>query len=119
MKQRAPFHKERFQEDLKSKLNIFLRREIHDPKLQFVSITKVECSKDLAYADVFWDTFQLDQKEAIEHDLQKLQRKMRAYLANRLNVRHTPALSLKFDGQFESEMYMTQLLEKTRTSSPQ
>jgi len=109
-KERSPFHRERFTQTLVGQLNLFLRREVKNPTLQLVSFTKVNCSKDLAYATVYWDTFQLDKKDEIAKALSGLKGKMRSYLAQNLKVRHTPALSLEFDAQYEAEVKMTSLL---------
>jgi ribosome-binding factor A len=45
---------ERVAEELRAELALLLRREITDPRLQLVTLTRVDVSPDLARADVFW-----------------------------------------------------------------
>ena len=46
-----------FEERILNELNMILRRDMNDTRLQFVSLTHVELSNDFSMAKVYWDTF--------------------------------------------------------------
>jgi len=104
--------KERYREKLKDELNLFLRTEIKDPRLTFVSFTKIELANDYSYANVYWDTFQTENKEGIQTALEKMSGRLRSLLAKVLDVRHTPSLKFIYDNQFEAEQEINKLLKE-------
>lgn len=105
------FKKVKFENNLKDDVNMILRQELSDSRLQFVSITRVNLSPDYAYADLFWDTFDAgkrgDTKKALVSSLPKI----RAILAKKLKMKAAPELRLEYDSQFEAESQITSLIE--------
>ena len=101
-----------FEERILNELNMILRRDMNDTRLQFVSLTHVELSNDFSMAKVYWDTFDSGKRGDIKKALHSAHGKLRSNLAKVLNVRHTPDLTLLYDGQFESEKAIDELLEK-------
>lgn len=104
--------KKMFEERIQNELNMILRREISNPHLQFVSLTKVDLSNDFSVATVYWDTFDSSKRGDIKKALDSAQGKLRSSLARVLNVRHTPEITLQYDGQFEGEKAIEEILEK-------
>ncbi len=102
--------KVKFEERILNELNLILRQDLNDTRLQFASLTKVELSSDLSVAKVYWDTFDPDKKEVIAKAFSSAESKMRSSLANVLKVRHTPELKLVYDKQFESEQAINEIL---------
>lgn len=108
---KATFKKIKFEEQLQNEINHFLRKEISDSRLTFVSVTKVELNKDYSQAKVYWDTFDMQKRGDAKKALEGVTKKMRSFLASVLNVRHVPALTLVYDAQYEAELKISQLLE--------
>lgn len=101
-----------FEERILNELNMILRRDMNDTRFQFVGLTHVELSNDFSVAKVFWDTFDNGKRGDIKKALNSASGKLRSKLAGVLNVRHTPELSFLYDGQFEGERAISELLEK-------
>ena len=88
-----------------------LRREIGDPRVTFLSFTKVELTPDYSVANVYWDTFDANKKEDCAKAVQGLSGKFRSLLAKVLQVRHTPEVRFAYDNSYEAEQVITRLLD--------
>lgn len=110
MEAKKSFKKDKFSQRVLNDMNAFLRQRFTDSRLRFVSFSKVDLSQDFSKATVYWDTFDAssrgDAKKAIEH----IGSKMRSMLASSLQVRHVPELDFRYDGQFEAERKIDELL---------
>ena len=103
-------NKSNYEENIKNEINLALRREIADPRLTMVSITRVELTQDYSEAKVFWDTFDSSKRGDIKKAIEGCASKVRSVLAKNLKVRHTPRLTFFYDSQFEDEKAITDLL---------
>jgi ribosome-binding factor A len=108
--------KEMYQEKIQNEINMMLRREISDPRLMHISITRVDLNQDYSHAKIYWDTFDASKRGDAKKAIEGIDKKMRALLAKTLNVRHTPSLSFYYDSQFEDELKITKLLQDANTS---
>ena len=103
--------KDLFQDKIRNEISLMLRREIADPRLTMISITRVELNQDYSVAKVYWDTFDASKRGDAKKAIDGLTGKMRSLLAKNLDVRHTPILEFFYDSQFEDELKITQLLK--------
>jgi ribosome-binding factor A len=103
--------KDLFQDKIRNEISLMLRREIADPRLTMISITRVELNQDYSVAKVYWDTFDASKRGDAKKAINGLTGKMRSLLAKNLDVRHTPILEFFYDSQFEDELKITQLLK--------
>jgi len=106
--------KETYQERIQNELNIVLRREIADPRLNLCTVTRVELNPDYSVASVYWDTFDASKRGDIKKAIEGVSGRLRSILAKNLQVRHTPVLNFIYDSQFEDEMKITELLKSTQ-----
>lgn len=107
-----------FQENIKNEINIMLRRDIADPRLNLVTITRVDLNRDYSQAKVYWDTYDADKRGDIKKALDAgFVKRMRSLLAKTLNVRHTPELYFFYDSQFEDEFKISELIKDASKSS--
>lgn len=106
--------KDSYQEKLRNELNLILRREISDPRLNLASITKVELNPDFSVAKVYWDTFDTNSRGDIKQAFDGIDGRLRTLLAKNIQLRHTPILNFVYDSQFEDEMKITMLLNEER-----
>lgn len=111
------FKKTKFEERLLHEMNGMLRREISDPRVTFLSFTKVELTPDYSVANVYWDTFDTSKKEECAQAVNGLAGKFRSLLAHVLQVRHTPVLRFAYDNQFEAEQEINRLLADNKDST--
>lgn len=107
---KSTFKKEKFEERILLELNSALRSEFSDSRLQFASFTKVELNTDYSEAIVYWDTFDASKRGDIKKAIDGIRGKLRAVLSSKLQVRHTPNLTIKYDSQYESQKSIEELL---------
>ncbi len=107
-----PHKKNRYSQKLVNMMNELLRKDMNDPRLKFVSITKVELSPDCAYAEVFWDSFDRQHRGDMKKALLKATGHMRKILADTLKVRHVPTITFTYDNQYEEQRKIELLLNK-------
>ncbi|HAZ12459.1 MAG: ribosome-binding factor A [Bdellovibrionales bacterium GWA2_49_15] len=104
-----PFKKDIFQEEILAQLNLNLR-QLNDTRLTFVSVTKVELTPDCKIANVFWDTYDSSKRGDVAKAIESVKGKLRAILASELKSRQVPTLHFQYDGQFEAEQKITDIL---------
>lgn len=110
MAQKKTFKKDKYEERILAEVNTFLRTKVNDPRLQFVSITKVELNRDFSVAQVYWDTFESSHKGDAKKAIESAKGKIRSLLAQSLDVRAVPQIELCYDAQYESEQAIEQIL---------
>tara|TARA_R110002072_G_scaffold64203_11_gene160023 strand:- start:6674 stop:7036 length:363 start_codon:yes stop_codon:yes gene_type:complete len=105
------FKKVRLEEKILQELNVILRQDLNDSRLQFVSFTKIKLSPDNSYADVWWDTFDSSKRGDCKKALESSVSKIRSLLSSKIKIRHTPELRISYDGQFDGEQTISKILE--------
>lgn len=88
----------RVNEACKEALGEILQGEVKDPRIGFVTVTKVEVTPDLQQAKVWVSV--LGDEEEVEQTLQGLGKAkgfMRKELGNRVRLRYTPQLKICLD----------------------
>jgi len=99
----------------------FLRKELatliqfgmRDPRVDLVSITEVEVSKDLAYARVFFTVLGKDSEDETKDAAEALNRAagfMRSQLSKDSSMRMVPQLKFLFDKSVGRGRYMEDLI---------
>jgi ribosome-binding factor A len=79
-------------------LSELLRSETKDPRLQNVSLTSVDLSRDLSVARVYFSLFDpAADPEPVKEGLQSASGFLRSKLGKSLQVRHTPELRFLHD----------------------
>jgi len=98
-------------------LSELLRFEVKDPRLQQVSLTAVELSRDLSVAKVFFSLLQPDDdpQPALE-GLQRAAGFLRAKLGRALKVRHVPELRFLHDNSVAHGVEISRLLESAKNA---
>ena len=90
-----------------------IARDLRDPGIGFVTITKVSVSPDLHHARVYYTT--LGDPAARKKTLAGLTRAasfMRSQLGKRLRLRHAPELDFEFDESIAHQDRVEQLLQE-------
>lgn len=106
--------KVRYEESLRDEGNTILRSEFKDPRLTFISFTRVDLNDDYSMAKFYWDTFDAHHRGDAKHALEKITGKLRSLLAKKLEFRHTPQIQFFYDSQFESEKNIEKLLQDAK-----
>ncbi len=96
-----------------------LRREVKDPRLLGVSLTRVELTPDAGAATLFYlnDLSEHDGRE-IKEGLRQLQPWMRRQLGAVLELRTVPEISFKEDRGLENTRRVAELLRQIKDEAP-
>ena len=106
---------ERVGELLLEVLADLLRREIHDPRLQWLNLTGVKISKDLRQARVF---FNLLGRSGDKHEAQAALKSAGGFIRSRvgknLKLRFVPAIDFVYDDSEDEARRIDALLDKIK-----
>ena len=94
-------------------LSELLRFETKDPRLQGVSLTSVDLSRDLSVARVYFSLLNPDDSpEPVLEGLGKASGFLRAKLGHAIKVRHVPELRFVHDDSAEHGAKISQLIDR-------
>mgnify|MGYP002070071459 FL=1 len=72
--------------------------ELSDPRMTFITLTRVELAKDLSHAVIYWSTLgEGGQRTKVEHALRDAAPLVQTQIAKVFATRRTPHVSFKFD----------------------
>jgi ribosome-binding factor A len=105
----------RINEEFKREISTLIRTEIKDPRLTaMISVTDVQVTKDLRYAKVFVSIFSKDEEEK-KSNLEALRSAsgfMRKAVGQKINLRHTPEITIELDDSINYGMHMDELIQR-------
>ncbi len=113
---------DRVADHLREELAQLIQREMRDPRVEMVSITDVEVSKDLAHARVFYTVLgkdSADEAKPVTDTLNKAAGFLRSQLSKGSTLRTVPALQFRFDTSVGRGRYMEDLIERAVGSDRQ
>ena len=102
---------EQVAEAIKENVSILIQRELKDPRLGFVTVTRVEVTPDLKQAKVFFSV--IGDAEVRKQSLLVLKHAsgfLRRELSHQLTIRYTPILFFEFDQALEHGEKIQRLL---------
>ena len=111
---------QRVQEQIRQKAATILFRDVSDPRLRLVTITRVEVSRDLAVATVYWSSLEDGaQRRTIERGLEDARGWVQREIARMLTTRTTPTIEWRFDKAIEGMARMSRLIREARQEDDQ
>ncbi len=104
----------RIAEQLKGEIARVLSREVKDPRLRLVTVTRVDVAPDLSHALVFWSAMDTSDAsiESTQDGLESAAAFMRGRLARELSLKRTPELRFRFDPSLAQGSEMLSLLKR-------
>ena len=94
-------------------LSEILNKYIDLNYLGFVTFTKVDVSRDLRIAKVFYSVInQTISKDKLDIEINKHRKPFKKYMGPELSMKHTPDLKFYFDDTFEYTEYVSSLMKK-------
>lgn len=102
---------ERVGEQIRQELNQILLRDVHDPGIGFVTLTRVKVSPDLQLARVYYT--QMGDERARKETVKALERAvpfLRRQIGSRLRLRRVPELRFEFDETVEHQDRIERIL---------
>ena len=109
----------RVADQLRAEIAQLLTREVHDPCVGFVTLTRVHLSPDLQTARVYYtslgdQTQRLNTARALERAAPFLRRQV----GSRLRLRRVPGLTFVYDDAIEGQDRIEQILNEIHRSQP-
>ena len=96
-----------------------LQRHVADPRIGFVTITRVKLGRDLADATIYWSSLGTEaQKRTTTRALTDVTGMIQNMVAKALQTRTTPKLLFRYDPSMVHAGHMETLFEKIRRERP-
>jgi ribosome-binding factor A len=111
---------ERLGEEIREEVAQMIASELKDPRIGFVTVTRVSLGPDLRLARVFVGVLGTDKQRAASlAGLKQASGFMRRALGQRLRLRHTPELLFQYDEGLEASDRVARLLDEIHHSTPE
>lgn len=101
---------------IQKELSYIIHRSLKDPRVKFCTITQVEVSYDLKYADVMVSVIgDKQQKQGVMAGLKSAAGYLRREVGGRVDLRYVPELRFKLDQSIDHLMKLDRLLKQVRS----
>ena len=101
-------------------LNEVLRFETKDPRLELVSLTSVDLSRDLSVAEVFFSMLDPNGDPApVKEGLDRASGFLRGRLGREIKIRHVPELRFIHDDSAAEGQRISDLIDHARSNDEQ
>jgi len=102
---------EQLEKALIREINNIIYRKTNDPRIKFVTITRIKVSPDLKYADVFVTIFndKVQQKKTLK-GLKNATKFIRVELGKNLKLRFVPIIKFKIDEDLEHQYKLLNII---------
>lgn len=105
----------RVQEALRQEISRILHDEIKDPRLGFMTITKVELTDDLRYAKIYFSVLGEDKDKRLAlKGLNSAKGYIKGLLSDRINLRFMPEIEFNIDQSLEHTKEIYDILDKLK-----
>jgi ribosome-binding factor A len=110
---------DRVADQIRGELGELLAREVHDPGLGFVTITRVQVSADLQQARVFYTALGEERvRRNSERALHRASPFLRRQIGSRLRLKRVPELQFLYDESIAGQDRIEQLLNEIHANDP-
>ena len=106
---------ERVQEALRREISKIIQNEVKDPRLGFITITRVELTRDLRFARVYFSVLgeSKDKKLALK-GLNHAKGYIKSLIGERVGLRFMPEIVFKIDESLEHTKKIYDLMERLK-----
>jgi ribosome-binding factor A len=107
---------DRVADQIRGELALLLAREVHDPGIGFVTLTRVQVTPDLQLARVYYTT--LGDETARRNSERALERAtpfLRRQIGARLRLKRTPEIGFVYDDSIAGQDRIERILNELRT----
>ncbi|HEX6465050.1 MAG TPA: 30S ribosome-binding factor RbfA [Vicinamibacterales bacterium] len=109
---------DRVAEAIRDELSQLIAREVHDPGVGFITLTRVKVSPDLQAARVYYTT--LGDEKARRETAKALGRAtpfLRRHLGQRIRLRRVPEIQFSYDESIAQGDRIEQILQELKTEA--
>ena len=109
---------QRLTEEIREQVARMIASDLKDPRLGFVTVTRVELAHDLGHARIHVGVLGSEaEREKSLSALRQASGFVRRELGKRLRIRHTPEVEFRYDKGLDATDRVAQLLEAERRRS--
>ncbi|MBM3248270.1 MAG: 30S ribosome-binding factor RbfA [Candidatus Omnitrophica bacterium] len=109
---------EKLNQQFKREISSIVQNELNDPRLGFITINRVEITRDLSYAKVYFSVLANAKKtQKVEKGLLSAAGYIRKLLSDRIKTRLTPELIFKLDKSTEYSVHIAEEIERLKDES--
>ena len=106
---------ERLAHELQQEIAMIIHQELKDPRLGFVTITRMELSKDLRYAKVLFSCLGSEEERARSQEaLDRSARFIHGLLKKRFRLKVIPELAFRYDASIAASIALSETLERLK-----
>jgi len=103
---------------MRAEISEILLRELKDPRIGFVTITKVAVSDDLRAAKVYYSVFGGEQEKEVSYQgLESAKGYIKRELGSRMRLKYMPEITFLFDDSLEYGEHIEDLLRAVKGSA--
>lgn len=103
---------ERVQEALRQEISKIVTGEVKDPRLGFITITRVELTRDLRFAKVFFTVLEEEKQARTLKGLVSAKGYIRNLIGERIKLQFVPEIQFKLDETVAYTKHVYDVLEK-------
>jgi ribosome-binding factor A len=97
---------------IQKEISQMLVRSIKDPRIGFVTITRVTVSEDCRFAKIYFSVAgTVEEREKSRMGLDSAKGYVRKELGRRIRLRYTPEIMFQFDPSIEYAIHMEELIQ--------
>ncbi len=97
---------------IQKEISEMLLKSIKDPRIGFVTITRVSVSEDCRFAKIYFSVAgTLEEREKSIKGLESAKGYVRKELGRRIRLRYTPDIVFQFDPSIEYAIHMEELIQ--------
>ena len=105
---------EKLENQLIQELSYIINYEVKDKDVRYVTVTACTLSPDLSYAKVYITCLNDKYKNKTVEALNKVSKFIRYQLANKVNLRYTPALTFVYDESIAYAKHIENIIEQVK-----
>ena len=106
---------ERVQEALRQEISRIIQNEMRDPRIGFLTITKVELTKDLRYAKVYFSVLgEAKDKHLALKGLNNAKGYIKGMISEKIKLRFMPEIAFKIDDSLEHTQHIYDILNNLK-----
>ena len=107
------FRPDRLGDQIRAEISELLAREVHDPAIGFITLTRVQVTSDLQIARVFYTTMTSEAaRQETAKGLDRATPYLRRQLAGRMRLRRVPEIEFRFDRSVEQHDRIERLIQE-------
>ncbi|MGH7197377.1 MAG: 30S ribosome-binding factor RbfA [Candidatus Omnitrophota bacterium] len=102
-------------EELRKTVSMILLEDVNDPRMGFITITRIELTDDLRYAKIHYSVLGSDaERTATEEALEESMPLIKRLTIERINMRYAMELKFELDRSIEHSFKIDEILKKIK-----